>query len=143
MEDHHHAVLQLGGQVEGEARPRQSRLWWKNSPQHVVYEVVAVEGGGGEVALFYFLSFVILLPFEDNSGRQRGRGVGSPGGLHANSQDLTASDLPPFGGNEPGAGNTESRDPTSLPVVVRMEKSKWGRGLGNCMLWRKNSCLTA
>lgn len=40
----------------------------------------------------------------------RGEGAaGSPGGLHANSQDLTASDLPPFGGNEPGAGNTEQR----------------------------------
>lgn len=42
VEDQHHAVLQLGGQVEREARPRQSGLWWKHSTQHVVHDVVTV-----------------------------------------------------------------------------------------------------
>lgn len=37
---------------------------------------------------------------------------------------------------------TQSRDPASLPVVVRMEKSNAGRGLlRNHMLWEKKTVL--
>lgn len=41
MEDHHHAVLELGGQVEGELGPRQPPLGRRHLLQHVVHDVIA------------------------------------------------------------------------------------------------------
>lgn len=55
VEDHHHAVLQLGGQVEGEARPRQPRLWWKDFTQHVVHDVVTGRGGRDKLVLLIYV----------------------------------------------------------------------------------------
>lgn len=48
MEDHHHAILELGGQVEGEPGPRQTGLGRRDLLQHVVHDV---EAGGGSVGL--------------------------------------------------------------------------------------------
>ena len=43
MVDDDNAVLELRGEVEGEARPWQARPWRWNLLQHVVHDVVAVE----------------------------------------------------------------------------------------------------
>lgn len=48
MEDHHEAVLELGGEVEGEAGPRQAGLRRRDLLQHVADDVVA---GRAAVAL--------------------------------------------------------------------------------------------
>ena len=40
--DDHHAILELGGQVEGEAGAGQTRLRGRHADQHVVHDVVAV-----------------------------------------------------------------------------------------------------
>lgn len=41
VEDHHHSVLQLARQVEGEPRPRLVGLRWRNLSRHVVQNVPA------------------------------------------------------------------------------------------------------
>ena len=44
--DDHHAVLELGGQVEGEAGAGQTRLRGRHPDQHVVHDVFAVGANG-------------------------------------------------------------------------------------------------
>lgn len=42
MIDNNNPILQLGGEVEGEARARQARPRWWDLVQHVAHDVVAV-----------------------------------------------------------------------------------------------------
>lgn len=135
VEDQHHAVLQLGGQVEGEARPRKAWLWRKNSAQHIVHDVVTVRGVRGKLRSFIYVAvggFVAVKEKISSQRRQMGGGEGSPGGLHSNSQDLPASDLLPFGGDKPEAGNTEQR--SEITCVM-------GRRKQFIEVVKKNSCL--
>lgn len=38
--DDNHPILQLGGQVEGEARPRETRAEWSHLDRHVIHDVL-------------------------------------------------------------------------------------------------------
>lgn len=42
VEDHNNAILELGGEVEGEARPWQTWMRWWDLLQHIVHDVLAV-----------------------------------------------------------------------------------------------------
>lgn len=44
MVDHNDAILELRGQVEREARPWQTWPGWRDLLQHVVHDVVTVQG---------------------------------------------------------------------------------------------------